>query len=806
MIANYLYIAFRNMTRNLRFTMLHLAGLSIGLASVILIAWYVYDELSFDNLPNAENVYRVNTYWGDDARSDRYATTPPPLAGAIRAEIPEVDQVARAFNWNHSTMRLPAEETPGKDEVVFRETRIFIVDPAFLEVVEYPIIVGDRKTILERPESIVITKETALRYFGEQALKDGKVLGKSILFGGDRTARIVTGVVNPPANTHLHFDMLVNVNFGYTELDTMQAWTWNIMHTYVKVNAKQTDTKALQTKLSAIAARQIHTAPDAENIKAADFRLQPLRDIHLHSALLREHEPNGDFVTVQLLLTIASLILILACANFVNLFTAQSVRRSKEVGVRKTLGSLRSSLTIQFFIESGLYTVVAAFFALSAAELLRRPFNELSGKHLEFNWSDHPVFIVGMIAAFMIVVLLSSLYPAFYLSSFNPVRALKGKLSQGNNFLRNGLVVFQFSISIGLMICSIFILQQLNFIQSRTPGYDRENVVVVKNGEIQEKWRVFRNELESHADIASVSFNTGLPALPMNTMRDFRRKGEIIGTGINLFLTDEHYLKALDIKLKSGSNFSDDAMQNENRVLINETAAKILGVKNTGEVIVLNYGDPDEKQLEVLGIVQDFNVESIHNNMKPLVLYYYSPIFALDYIAVRIKPGRPDAAVAVIEEAWKKFEPEDPFEYSFLDKDFERQYLSETRLSRLFGAFTILAVTIALLGLTGLASFLAEQRTKEIGIRKVLGATVTSIIVLFAGDFTKLAAIAIVIAVPASYLILNGWLSDFAYHIELQPVVFLLCCLTSVVLMWSTVGLLSLRVAKLNPANTLKTE
>jgi putative ABC transport system permease protein len=798
----------------MRFSILHISGLAIGLASVILIAWYVYDELSFDELPQSEQVFRINTYWGDDPKTNIYATTPPPLAAAIEAEIPEVQKVARAFTWNHSTMRLPANETKGKDEIVFRETRIFIVDSSFLEVMQYPVIAGTRKSAFERHESIVITKETALRYFGKDALDKGTVIGRSILFGGDRTARIVTAVIDPPLNTHFHFDMLVNMSFGYGELGTLKVWTWNIMHTYLKVtDAVANDPvklQALQIKLTAIATRFLKSSNPAEQLAIADFKLQPIQDIHLHSNLLREHEPNGDYTTVQLLVTIALLILLLACANFINLFTVQAARRAKEVGVRKTLGSGKGALAMQFFVESAMYTIIAMLLAMGLAELFLIPFNTFSGKQIQFTWLEHPALLAGMALGFLLVIFFSGSYPSLYLSSFSPVRALKGNLMQQErrNYFRNALVVFQFSISIGLMICSVLILQQLLFMQSQAPGYQRENVVIVQNDrEIQDKWKTFRDELKSQAAIVNVSFTTGLPVQPLNGMRDFRLPGDLTGVGINWFLIDENYIATLGLSLERGRNFSTETASNEKKIMINEAAARTLGLDEpVGQRVILNYGSNDEEHLEIIGVIKDFNIESFHSEVKPIVFRYYIPDATLDYIAVRIQPGNPSAGLSEIENAWKKFEPENPLVYSFLDTDFEKQYLSEQRLSKLFGGFTLLAVGIAILGLTGLASFMAEQRTKEIGIRKVLGATAAGIIVLFSRDFTRLVLFAMAIAIPVSYFLMQRWLSDFAYRIEMGAGVFIICSLAAMVLMWVTVSLLSLRVARLDPAKTLKTE
>jgi putative ABC transport system permease protein len=815
LLTNYLRLALRNMFRNPRFTVLHIIGLSVGLSSAILIAWYIYDELSFDRLPQADQVYRINTYWGDNPTENIFATTPPPLAAAILDEVPEVEKVARVFTWNHSTMRLPAEETAGNGEVVFRETRIFIVDPAFLEIVQYPIVAGNRQSAFERNESIVLTRATAERYFGKDAISDGTVIGKSILFGGDRTARVVSAVVDPPANTHFPFDMLVSINFGYTVFDTLNVWTWNVMHTYIKVNdALKNDLKKrneLQSRLTAIAKRMLPSSPTAtEEVAVADFRLQPIRDIHLHSHFLHEHEINGDYSTVQLLATVAGLILLLACANFINLFTAQAARRAKEVGVRKTLGSTKRLLAMQFFIESALYVIFAAFLSLSLAELLLIPLNSLTGKHIRLEWIEHPALLTAVVAGFLVISFCSGAYPAAYLSSFNPVRALKGNAIKQTrtNHLRNALVIFQFSISIALMICSVFIFQQLLFMQNRAPGYQRENVVIVQNDrEVQDQWQAFRNELVSQSEIVNASFATGLPVQPLNVMRDFRRGPDDSGLGMNMFLTDENYVATLGLSLIAGSNFSSTEVSASKNILINETAARMLGLKNAvGKEIIQNYGSNDEDRLRIIGVVKDFNVESLHSTVKPIVFRYYVPDFTLDYVAVRIRAGSPAAALEEIEKTWRKFEPENPFVYSFLDKDFERQFISEERLSKLFGGLTILAIGIAVLGLTGLASFMAEQRTKEIGIRKVLGATVGGIIVLFSRDFTRLIIMSMLIAIPASFFLMREWLDAFAYRIDMSPFVFIACCGSALLVVWITVSLLSLRVARIDPATTLKTE
>ncbi len=821
MIRNYLKIALRNMRKQKFYTTINVLGLAIGVASSLFISWYVIDEFSYDQFhQQADQVYRVTTRWGDDPQTDLFATTPPPLYEAIKAEIPEVETVARAFTWNHSTMRLPKEETENKEEVVFRETKIYIVDPEFLQVLDFNIIAGEAKTAFQDLESIVLTKATAIRYFGEEALAKGEVIGKTILFGGEQAPRHVTAIVDPPAQTHFPFDMLVNIHYGYDEIGELDNWAWNVMHTYIKVQEAVHDSPerlaALSDKLQQIADRygkpymESNAFGPSSQQMIFSYELQPVTDIHLHSHLLREHTANGSIATVYSLMAIAGFIILLACINFMNLSTARATRRAREVGVRKVLGSTRNMLVIQFLSESFIFSVIAVVLALGLVEAFRIPFNRMSGKHLVFDWFDQPALLAAIGVGTLLLSFLAGSYPAFYLAAFRPVSVLKGQIAHHSKAsqLRNVLVTFQFAVSIVLIICTALVVQQLRFMQQRDIGYDRENVVVIKNDrEIQDQWKTFKEALAQQTSVMSASFTTGLPAQPLSTVRDFRKEGASSGQGIPWFLVDEDYLKTLQLTLVQGRNFRQDMASDAQGILLNEAAVRALGLENPiGETLIKNAGADDEERVQVLGVVKDFHLESFQYQVKPLALQYYRPDYLSDFVAVRIAPGGLPAALAQLESSWKRFEPENPFVYSFLDQDFDTLFNAEQRLGKVLGVFTGLAILIACLGLFGLAAFMAEQRTKEIGIRKVMGASVSHIVQLLSQDFIKLAVISFVIAVPLAYGVMQQWLANFAYRIPVGFGIFILAGATALLIVWLTVSYQSVKAALANPVDSLRDE
>lgn len=817
MLRNYLNITLRNMFKNRFYTFINVVGLALGISSSLLIGWYVMDELSYDDFhQDAARTFRVITNGGEYYQ---LATTPPPLAEAIKSSIPEVEQVARAFTWNHSTMRLPLEEDQSQEKV-FRETSIFIVDPEFLEVLDFNLIVGEAETALSVPNALVLTKATAERYFGEGAVEKGEVLGKEILFGGSRTARVVSGVVDP-GPTHFPFDMLVAPT-GYQEITNADNWAWNIMHTYLKLRPGVSDDpkqmQALTQKLDQIVEQHARPFMEAgeigpeQNTQLA-YELQTVPDIHLHSDLMREHEANGSIETVYVLMIVGILIILLACINFMNLTTAQATRRAKEVGVRKVLGSPRKHLVFQFLLESLMVSLIAMLLALGVVEALRMPFNMLVGKELAFDWMNHPLLLGALVGGILLIGLLSGSYPALYLSAFRPLNVLKGKVNSsiGVGRLRNVLIVFQFVVSIGLIITTALVVQQLHFIQTKDIGYDRENVMVIKNDrEIEERWEDFKAVLQQQSHVKQVSFASGVPLQSIRSavMRDFRVEGASTGQGMQWFRVDQDYISSLGLEVVDGRAFQEErASDHENGLILNEAAVKALGLEHPiGQRIIRNKGENDEQYLEVIGVVKDFNTESFDQRVKPVAMQYYAPSYLSDFVVVRLNAGDVSAAVEQVEEVWARFEPENPFVYSFLDQDFDHAFRAEQRLGNVLTVFTVLAILVACMGLLGLVAFVTARRTKEIGIRKVLGASVVQINHLISRDFLRLVLIAFVLAAPVSYWVVERWLEHFAYRTEIGVGVFVISGFGATLIAWLTISFQSVRAALANPVDSLRDE
>lgn len=821
MFRNYLRVAWRSIVKNKVFSVVNILGLSLGIAVSLLLWQYIHQEQTYDQFHgDYQQVYRVTTHWGDDPKSDIYATTPPPLRDVIQAEVPEVRQAARAFKWNDSTMRLPKEEVGGRD-VSFRETNIYIVDPNFLEVLDFNIIQGDGATAFQDLQGMVLTKATAIRYFGQQALDNKEVIGKTILFGGSQTARQVTAVVDPPSNTHFQFDMLVNANFGYKEIINQPNWAWNVMHTYLKVSPEALDRldgrSNLQAKLSAIAEKygrpfmaksEIGVGPEDAIF---DYRLQALSDIHLNSNYLREHQPNGNATMITILSTIALLVLFLACINFMNLSTAQASKRAKEVGIRKTLGSGRGHLIGQFLLESLTYSLIAGVLAFGLAEIFRTPFALISGKSIPADWLLQPWLWQSSLVLLLTVGLISGSYPAFFLSSFRPIDVLKGKLGfakGGAIGFRNALVVFQFVISIGLIISTLLVGQQMSFIRSNQKGFDKENVLVINNDkEVREQWESFKRSLESETSVLDASFSTGIPFQPFKDMRDFRVEGANTSQGITWFRADPNFVPTLGLEIKEGRSFQPEMGTDSTAIVLNEAAVRSLGLENpVGQYIVKNQDAPDEEKLQVIGVVQDFNFESYYNEIKPLAIQYYFPDFQRDYVAIRLAAGQTDAGMAAVKATWNEFQPGNPLVFSFLDQDFDALFRADQRLGRTLGVFTVLAIVIACLGLFGLSVFNTERRAREIGIRKVLGASSRQIVQLLSKEFTRLVIIALLIAMPLSYWFISEWLEGFPVQMAIPVWVFVMAGLGAISLAWFTVGLQSLKVAVADPVKSLKEE
>lgn len=804
------------------YTTLNVLGLALGMASFLFIALYVLDELSYDRfLLDAGRIYRVTTYTKGDEKTANYATAPMPLAQAMQEEIPEVEATTRVMKWNDFTIRREDAE-----DKVFKESNIYYAEQSFFKVFGYRLLAGDAETALAS-DALVLTQATAERYFGQEAAQPDKLIGKVLLVGGKGATPIpITGIVeNPPANTHFHFDMLIalpgNEFFGFQAKD----WTFAATHTYALINetaAQNADIReTIESKLDVFLPKYVLpfaqlTPEDYKRLGYTfDFRLQPLTDIHLYSNLEKEHEPNGNILYVYIFSAVALFILILACVNFMNLSTARAMQRAKEVGVRKVLGAPQVSLIKQFLIESVGYSLIALLLALGWVELLRIPFHHFSGKTLTVSLLNTPWLPAGVVLLIFVVGLLAGSYPAFYLSSFQPHHILKGKTTRAGSsfhqYLRSGLVVFQFTISITLIICTLLVYQQLQYIQNKQLGFDRENVIIIHNDrDMTGKMESFTDALKTRTAVVDVSFTTLLPAFSESQTRTIQLENADFQYSATWFQSDENYANTLRLNMQEGRWFSDKFASDTAGIILNEAAVAMMGLQTpvAGQFLLLNKGFEDEARLKILGVVQDFNAESFYEKIKPMIVQLLRPAtsFRRDYIAVRTATGSIQESIATIEAQWKAFEPDIPMVYSFLDEDFDAMFRAEQRLGAVFGVFSGLAIFIACLGLLGLAAFTAERRTKEIGIRKVLGATVTHIVALLSGSFARLVILAVVIAVPLAYVAMRSWLDHFAYRITISVWTFLIAGVIALCIAILTVSYQAIKAALANPVDSLRNE
>lgn len=788
------------------YSILNISGLTIGISGFLMILFYIVDEKSYDRFySNSENIYRITSHWGTNEGS-QYATAPPPLGQSLK-DISEVEAFTRLLKWNDFTVQ--PETGPNADQI-FREASVFYAEPNFFEVFDFEILAGNPNA-LEGGKSVIITETTSKRYFGE--IPTAEVVGKNLLIGsGSTDLMMVSAVIKDiPSQSHFHFDMLVHNIDMHREIFLMDNWMWSILHTYVKI--KKEDVPAVEGKLKQVVTDQIVPRLSGEQ-SSIDFffGLQPVQDIHLNSHLLREHEANSYQSYVNIFSAVAVIVLLLASINFMNLSTAKGAKRSMEVGVRKVMGSRKYQLVGQFLTEAFFLVVISTAMSLILVEFLNGTFNQISGKQIQFNifqlswiWAVVPILI-------LLLTMMAGFYPAFYLSSFKPLKVIKGVQAQGKNTvgLRSGLVVFQFSISLILIICALVVQRQLHFIQNSNVGFDREQLLIIQNdGEIKNEEREdFKRRLASSSSVQSLSFSTGIP-LPGNfQMRNFNLPEVISDNGMNWYEADHEFVSTLKLEIREGRNFTDIFGADKHKVLINERAAKELGIsgKAIGQKIIKNRGDEDEAELEVVGILKDFNFESLRQEIKPLVIEYMDDYFLRDYISVRLNPGDFEAAIAELQTTWKQFEPRVPMNYSFLDADFQAIYQSEMQMGKLMNALTIMSIFIAFLGLFGLTAYSVQQRAKEIGIRKVFGAGESEIFLLLSSNYVKLIGISCLIAVPSAYFLVSGWLDDFAYKIPFELWVFAIASLGCFVLAIVTVALQSYKSIGTNPIRILKSE
>jgi putative ABC transport system permease protein len=807
MIRNYLKIAFRNLKRQKVSTSINIVGLAIGLATCILIMLYVTDELSYDRYnEKADRIFRVGLKLRLNGEDVGGPILGPNVARDLQQKFPEVLKTTRIEK---------GTEFVNYGTTSFKEDNLLRADSTFFEVFTIPFLKGDPKRALTEPNTLVLTEATARKYFGNQ-----DPIGKVLLFGSEKTPHRITGVVrNVPTNSHFRFDMLASLP-AYDEQHI--GWVYSInFYTYVVLPEKY-DYRQLEAKISLLAEKEIgdeiqqflQLSPKQFREQGDDFGifLQPLTDIHLHSSFGgTELSPGGNMLYVYVLTAIAAFMLLIACVNFMNLSTATAARRSREVGVRKVLGSVKGQLQQQFLIESVLLAIAALMVGLLVVGLALPFFNQLTGKTLTLGLLANGSVAAGLVAGTVLVGLLAGSYPAFYLSSFKPVLVLKGRVTAGRGSfnLRSGLVVFQFFITISMIIATVTADRQLRYMQTQKVGFNREQVLVIHDTHmLQNNEAVFRDKIIQSPQVITGSISGQVPVgnSSLDNTAVMSRDNPSKGVMSRFYKVDYEYIPTLGMHVVQGRNFSKDFPTDSSAVILNETAVRALGWQQNpiGRELIGHVDDNGVKTYyRVVGVVSDFHFESLRQKIGPLVMFLGGNS---GNILVKTHTDKVPQLLASLKQQWESFSPAAPFSYSFLDDRFEHVYLSEQKTEQVLTLFSSLTIFIACLGLFGLATYTAEQRTKEIGIRKVLGASVGNVVSLLSKDYLKLILIALLLASPIAGWGMNQWLNEFAYKITIDWWIFALAGLLAVGIALLTVSFQSIKAALTNPIKSLRSE
>jgi putative ABC transport system permease protein len=807
MIKNYIKTAFRSLQKNKGFTAINVLGLALGLATCLLIVFYVVDELSYDKYNvNANRIYRVNEDLKLGDNKVQYAVCMAPLAQTLKNDFPDVENTVRL-------KKISMHVTKGTESIL--EYNALFADPSIFDVFTLPVIYGDKKTALTEPNTVVITEAMAKKYFGKI-----NVVGENLIIDGNLQKLIkVTAVIkNIPEQSHFHADFLVSMS-SFPD-SRSNEWLRSDYNTYVLMR-KGADYKKLEAQFPKFLRKysggqmqqELNMSYDTFEKNGSFFRLNmmPLTDIHLHSNLTGELGINGNVQYVYIFSAIALFILLIACVNFMNLSTARSANRAKEVGVRKVLGSARKYLMFQFLAESTMVTLIAVIIALVVVLLALPAFNQFSGKNIIVNIHTLSWLAPSALIAVVFIGFLAGLYPAFFLSAFSPMQVLKGKISTGfkGGALRSFLVVFQFSISIFLIIGTLVIYNQLHYIQNRDLGYNRNQVLIIQHAfELGDHAKTFKQEIKQLPGVTNATLSGYLP-ITSNRGTGIFYKEAVADPKKSIFpqiwSVDEDYISTLAMKIKAGRNFSAQMPSDSNSLVINETAAKFLGFTDpVNKIIFRSSGGPNPtyKPYTIIGMVKDFNFSSLHDNISPVIMQLNTDNGSL---SIKVNTANMPALLAQIEGRWRDFTPAH-FQYTFMDQDFDAMYRSEQRIGTIFIAFTTLAIAIACLGLFGLAAYAAEQRTKEIGIRKVLGASIANIAGMLSLDFIKLVCISILIASPFAWYFMQKWLQDFAYRISIEWWVFAISGIAALFIAFITISFQSVKAAIANPVKSLRSE
>ncbi len=803
MLQNYFKIAWRNILRNKGIFALNSAGLAIGIASCLTIMLFVADELSYDRFnKNADEIVRVVFRAKINGEEMKEAVVMAPVAKALKNELPEVLDATRIRNIG--TPKITSENKS------FRDSKFAYVDPNFLDIFTLPIIEGTFEDPLAEPNTAVITETEAKKLFGNK-----NALGRYIQLADKEEQFIVTAVLKDfPKNSHFHFDILASTEGFLPAKGT--SWVNSNFFTYLLLE-KGTTVKEVESKLPTIVEKYMGPQmKDAIGMTFADFNkdndiglyLQPLTDIHLKSDFTSSTtlEPGGDIRYIYIFSIIAVFMLIIACINFMNLTTAAASKRAKEVGIRKVLGSGKKQLIFQFLAESFIAAVIATTLSLVLFELSLPVFNNLSGKELNIDYLFQPYILLSLLLLIFIISFLAGGYPAFFLSSFKPVAALQNRVSGTRNskIIRSGLVVFQFVISAGLIFATLVVNEQLSFIQSKDLGYDKEHMLVLRESYLlQNNQETFKNEILKDPRVENVSTSAFIPAgLTDNDMSGIYLVNEY-QRRMFVYNIDDQYIPTMGMEILSGRNFSKEFGADSTSVIINQSAAKALGFDKDpiGKTIHrdTNIG---KESLVVIGVVKDFNFKPLHQQVEPLIMLNRT----YGGLIIRAKVADMQGLIQDLNEQWNNYQVTEPFSYAVLDEVYNETYLTEQKMGTILSIFAFLTIVVACIGLFGLVTYTAEQRFKEIGVRKVLGSSVSGIVALLSKDFLKLILLSFLIAFPLGYYFMEQWLQDFAYRISIDWWIFALSGSLTLIIALLTISYKSIRAATANPVDSLRTE
>lgn len=806
MLRNYIKIALRNMNRHKGYSFINIFGLAIGMACCILILMYVTDELSYDKFhEKSDHIYRINAISSIGTTTRHYATVPPALAKGLAETIPEIESYTRLMDQD----RIRGDV----DGVNVEITECFFVDSDFFNIFTYEFIEGNPETAIKNPDSIVITEETALRIFGEES-----PIGKTFGLGRDRLVQVTGVLKNIPKNSHIQFNSILPFSFirdeEGTPADFSEANYFCEWYAYLLLREGM-DIGALEDKMMAVVDEKWGDIY-RERGTTRQYPLQNIKELHLWSTSMHEPSTPGDISTVHLFSAIALFVLFIACFNFINLSTARSANRGREVGMRKLLGSQRSQIMRQFLSESVIMSIIGLILGILLVTMVLPVFNRLAGKEFDFGQLLNPTVLLGLLGIIIVTGIIAGSFPAFVLSAFDPVMVLKGKLSSAskNNMFRKILVGVQFSISIFMIICIVVIVRQLDYMKNMNLGFNKEQLVVIpffgnlQNEEGVSSHNTLKNKFSQNPSIVSASYSIDIPGGDLGSDA-FLPEGRDNNESIRAvrFWVGHNFVKTYGMEIVLGRDFSETySTDADQAIIVNEKAVEMIG---WGEDVIgkrLVNVSRDNRPGVIVGVVKDFHSEGMKMELRPVVLALDPRFFT--FISVRIRPENVPDTLAYLETSLRETYPESEFSYNyyFIDDNFRSKYPEEEKIREIYIAFGCLAVFVACLGLFGLASFSVQQRTKEIGVRKVLGASVREIVMLLSKEFTKWILAANLIAWPLAYYMMNRWLENFAYRINVKWDIFIFAGILTAVIAFFTISFHSMRAAKSNPVDALKYE